>query len=181
MDTDTNHNESGAPEKAPTETSKPRSGDQAPRSTTSPKNLKPVTNELPKSAKDHSSEFQDTSNGTEASSQDIDSQDDTSNCTGVNLETSPENFQDAREFQSAEQRRSITLSGLPALTSLKEIVNIIRGGAILNIHGRPDGRVAFATFVDPSAAEAFIDYAQKTPLSISGKNVGPSFPSSLIS
>jgi len=65
------------------------------------------------------------------------------------------------------------LKGLPPLTTLADITEVVRGGMLLNVFLRPRDRTAHVTFVQPTAAERFLIHSQRNDLYIKGKRVTP--------
>ena len=53
----------------------------------------------------------------------------------------------------------------------KDIVGIVRGGAVLDIYLRTNDRSASISFVEGVAAQAFMNYAKRNDIYIHGKRV----------
>ena len=75
--------------------------------------------------------------------------------------------------KSTEQRprRSLILKNLQPETSLKDIIDILRGGMILDVYIGTKESQAFVSFVEPSAAKAFLQWTNYNPIKIQGHKV----------
>lgn len=80
-----------------------------------------------------------------------------------------------QQYARAEQR-TILAKNLADRTTHKDIVENVRGGAILDIFLRVNDRSASISFVEGSAAQSFMNYAKRNDIYIHGKRVGL-FPS----
>lgn len=83
----------------------------------------------------------------------------------------PEPRNDKQQYARAEQR-TIVLKNLSERITHKDIVDIIRGGALLDIYLRANERTASVSFVEGAAAQNFMNYAKRNDIYIHGKRVG---------
>lgn len=83
----------------------------------------------------------------------------------------PEPRNDKQQYARAEQR-TIVLKNLSERITHKDIVDIIRGGALLDIYLRANERTASVSFVEGAAAQNFMNYARRNDIYIHGKRVG---------
>lgn len=67
--------------------------------------------------------------------------------------------------------RSVVLKGISPFTTMADVLAVVRGGAVLNIHLRPQQRTAHVAFVEPYAAEKFLIHSRRTDVYIKGKRV----------
>lgn len=72
--------------------------------------------------------------------------------------------------------RSITLKGIPASATLADVFSVIKGGAVLDLFLRSHAQSAHISFVDPVAAENFIDYVGKNNVRVNGNRVSLTAP-----
>lgn len=72
---------------------------------------------------------------------------------------------------SRNEQRTILLCNLSDRTGYKDIVNIIRGGAILSIYLRSNERTASVSFVHGTSAQDFFAYAKRNDIYIHDKRV----------
>lgn len=75
------------------------------------------------------------------------------------------------QYARAEQR-TILAKNLADRTTHKDIVENIRGGAVLDIFLRANDRSASISFVEGAAAQSFMNYAKRNDIYIHGKRVG---------
>ncbi|KAL8790812.1 MAG: hypothetical protein Q9213_000436 [Squamulea squamosa] len=68
-------------------------------------------------------------------------------------------------------RRTILLQNLPDLVTHKDIVNVVRGGQLLDVYLRPQDRSASVSFVEGSAAEDFLSYLKRNDVYIRGRRL----------
>ncbi|KAL8772341.1 MAG: hypothetical protein Q9209_002553 [Squamulea sp. 1 TL-2023] len=68
-------------------------------------------------------------------------------------------------------RRTILLQNLPDVVTHKDIVNVVRGGPLLDIYLRPQDRSASVSFVDGSAAQDFLSYLKRSDVYIRGRRL----------
>lgn len=64
------------------------------------------------------------------------------------------------------------LQNLSAKVVHQDILDVVRGGALLDLLVRPLERNALVSFVDATAAEAFLKYTKHQDLYLRGKRVG---------
>lgn len=72
-------------------------------------------------------------------------------------------------------QRTILIKNLADRATHKDIVDIIRGGAVLDIFLRSNERSASVSFVEESAAQNFMKYAKRNDIYIHGKRVSQRF------
>lgn len=77
----------------------------------------------------------------------------------------------AKPFYNREEQRTIVASNLSDRTTHKDLVTIIRGGALLDIFLRANDRSASISFVEGSAAQSFMNYVKRNDVYIHGKRV----------
>lgn len=75
-----------------------------------------------------------------------------------------------QQYARAE-RRTILAKNLADRTTHKDIVEIVRGGAVLDIFLRANERSASISFVEGSAAQSFMSHAKRNDIYIHGKRV----------
>ena len=80
-----------------------------------------------------------------------------------------------QQYARAEQR-TIIIKNLSERVVHKDVVDVIRGGAVLDIYLRSNEKTASVSFVEGSAAQAFMNYAKRNDIYIHGKRVCKSFP-----
>lgn len=80
---------------------------------------------------------------------------------------------DRQHYARAEQR-TIIIKNLSDRVTHKDIVDIIRGGAVLDIYLRSNDKTASVSFVEGTAAQAFMNYAKRNDIYIHGKRVSRS-------
>lgn len=83
----------------------------------------------------------------------------------------PEPRNEKQQYARAEQR-TLVLKNLSERTTHKDIVDIVRGGALLDIYLRANERNASVSFVEGTAAQNFMNYAKRNDIYIHGKRVG---------
>ena len=83
----------------------------------------------------------------------------------------PEPRNEKQQYARAEQR-TLVLKNLSERVTHKDIVDIIRGGAVLDIYLRANERTASVSFVEGTAAQNFMNYAKRNDIYIHGKRVG---------
>ena len=69
---------------------------------------------------------------------------------------------------------------LPDQVTHRDIVEIIRGGALLDVFLRPHERSASISFVEGSAAQSFMNYVKRNDIYVHGKRVSRTFNTILI-
>ena len=67
--------------------------------------------------------------------------------------------------------RTLVMKGFPSQTSLLDIVKTIRGGQLLNVYMLPREKLAHISFVEASAAAAFLTYSEQATILILGQKV----------
>lgn len=78
-----------------------------------------------------------------------------------------------QQYARAEQR-SIVAQNLSDRTTHKDLLQVIRGGTVLDIFLRNNERSASISFVEGSAAQDFMNYVRRSDIYIHGKRVRPS-------
>lgn len=76
-----------------------------------------------------------------------------------------------RQRYAKDEQRTILLKNLSERTTHKDLINIIRGGAVLNIFLRSNEKAASISFVEGIAAHEFMAYAKRHDIYIHGKRV----------
>ncbi|KAG8530008.1 uncharacterized protein KY384_005490 [Bacidia gigantensis] len=76
-----------------------------------------------------------------------------------------------RPFYARAEQRSIVMKGLPEKATHKDIVNFVRGGAVLDIYLRTNDRSASISFVEGAAAHQFMAYAKRNDIYLQGKRL----------
>lgn len=89
----------------------------------------------------------------------------------MDREVSPFPDNEAKGHLSNRENRSILISNLAPTATLKDVVNVVRGGAILEIYFRPAEKVISVSFVDSAAAVAFVDYSKRSDIYVCNKRV----------
>lgn len=69
------------------------------------------------------------------------------------------------------ENRTLIIKNLSDRATHKDIVDIIRGGAVLDIFLRANERSASVSFVEGSAAQDFLSYTKRNDIYIHGKRV----------
>lgn len=85
-------------------------------------------------------------------------------------QSSPTAKTDRQHYAKSEQR-TIVAKNLSDRVTHKDIVDIIRGGAVLDIFLRANERSASISFVEGAAAQEFLNYAKRNDIYIHGKRV----------
>ena len=80
-------------------------------------------------------------------------------------------LRNGKQYQSREDRRTLVFKGLSDRTTHKDIVDVISGGALLDIFLRPRERMASVSFVEGAAAQDFFTYTRRNDIYIRGKRV----------
>ena len=83
---------------------------------------------------------------------------------------SPPSRPEKPRFNRAEQR-TIAVHNLSDRTTHKDIVEVVRGGALLDIYLRVHERSASISFVEGSAAQEFMIHVKRNDIYIHGKRV----------
>ncbi|MCJ1324838.1 hypothetical protein MMC10_001500 [Thelotrema lepadinum] len=74
-------------------------------------------------------------------------------------------------------KRSLRLQRLPDEVTYKDIVGLMRGGALLDVSLQSRGKSAWVSFVDPAAAVSFLKYAQYEVIRLHGQKIDVSLAS----
>ncbi|KAL1986854.1 hypothetical protein VTN96DRAFT_5507 [Rasamsonia emersonii] len=69
------------------------------------------------------------------------------------------------------EQRTVEIRGLPERATHRDVTNAVRGGALLEIYLRPYDHSARVSFVEPSAAQEFLNYAKRQDVYVHGKRV----------
>lgn len=77
---------------------------------------------------------------------------------------------DRHQFLRQDQR-SLLFKNLSDRTTHKDIVNVVRGGTVLDIYLRTNDRSANVSFVEGTAAQAFLAHAKRNDIYMHGKRV----------
>ncbi|KAF1987278.1 hypothetical protein K402DRAFT_420499 [Aulographum hederae CBS 113979] len=86
--------------------------------------------------------------------------------TDTGLEPPP-----SRTSNRTETRRTLLITKLPDNVTHQELVNVIRGGRIVDMYIRNDRRSANVTFAEAEAASSFIAYARRNNIVINYKMI----------
>ncbi|KAL8673126.1 MAG: hypothetical protein Q9168_002458 [Polycauliona sp. 1 TL-2023] len=70
-----------------------------------------------------------------------------------------------------KDQRTILLQNLPDTVTHKDIVDIVRGGMLLDVYLRTQDKSASISFVDGSSAQAFLSHAKRNGLYIRGRRL----------
>ena len=76
-----------------------------------------------------------------------------------------------RQQYARSEQRTIVAQNLSARTTQKDLLQIIRGGTILDIFLRTNERSASISFLEGSAAQEFMNYVKRSDVYIHGKRV----------
>lgn len=76
-----------------------------------------------------------------------------------------------KQYYARAEQRTIIAKNLSDRVTHKDIVDIVRGGAVLDIFIRANDRSASISFVEGSAAQEFMSYAKRNDVYIHGKRV----------
>ncbi|KAI4275417.1 MAG: hypothetical protein LQ337_003249 [Flavoplaca oasis] len=68
-------------------------------------------------------------------------------------------------------QRTVLLQNLPESVTHRDIVDIVRGGLLLDVYLRTQDRSASVSFVDGSAAQAFLSYAKRNGIYVRGRRL----------
>ena len=75
-----------------------------------------------------------------------------------------------QQYARAEQR-TLVLKNLSDRITHKDIVDVVRGGAVLDIYLRTNERTASVSFVEGATAQNFMNHAKRNDIYIHGKRV----------
>ena len=78
-----------------------------------------------------------------------------------------------RHHIARNDQRTILIRNLSDRVTHKDIVDVVRGGALLDVYLRGNDKSASVSFVEGAAARAFMNYAKRNDLYIRGKRVCP--------
>lgn len=76
-----------------------------------------------------------------------------------------------RKRYAREEQRTILAKNLSERATHKDIIDIIRGGLLLDVYIRSNERSASISFVEGSAAQSFMNYVKKNDIYVHGKRV----------
>ena len=76
-----------------------------------------------------------------------------------------------RQQYARSEQRTIVAQNLSTRTTQKDLLQIIRGGTILDIFLRTNERSASISFLEGSAAQEFMNYVKRSDVYIHGKRV----------
>ena len=76
-----------------------------------------------------------------------------------------------KQHYARNEQRTVLIKNLSDRTTHKDIVDIVRGGALLDIYLRSNDKSASVSFVEGAAAQAFFAYAKRNDIYIHGKRV----------
>lgn len=83
-----------------------------------------------------------------------------------------ETFSKGRQGSVAPSvQRTVLIRNIPERTTNEDVIAAVRGGALLHLYLRPRERVANVSFVDESAARAFLQHTKAYGLHVAGKPV----------
>ncbi|EAW13920.1 RNA-binding protein [Aspergillus clavatus NRRL 1] len=85
-----------------------------------------------------------------------------------------EDYEDSRSPDSSTtqaEQRTLFIRGLPDRVTLRDIIDAVRGGALLHVYLRARDHTANVSFVDPAAAQEFLQYTRSFGLYLAGKRV----------
>ncbi|MCJ1281273.1 hypothetical protein MMC26_000591 [Xylographa opegraphella] len=74
-----------------------------------------------------------------------------------------------RQHFARNEQRTILIKNLSDRVTHKDIADVVRGGAVLDIYLRSMDRSASVSFVEGAAAQAFMSYAKRNDIYIHGK------------
>ena len=69
------------------------------------------------------------------------------------------------------EQRTILMRNLSERTTHKDLEDVVRGGAVLDLYLRSNEKSASVSFVEGSAAQAFMDYTKRNDIYIHSKKV----------
>lgn len=68
--------------------------------------------------------------------------------------------------------RTLFFTRLPEKATYASFLEVVRGGAVVDVWMKPSDRCASISFLNPQSAEAFYRYAKKNDLYVDGRRVG---------
>lgn len=89
-----------------------------------------------------------------------------------------QDFEQEREedlYENNHDDRSLVLKGISPLTTIADVLSVVRGGAVLNVYLRPQQHTAHVAFIEPTAAEKFLVHSKRTDLYVRSKRVRRSY------
>jgi hypothetical protein len=78
----------------------------------------------------------------------------------------------ADSVSSPAAQRTIFIRGLSERATHQDVVDAVRGGALLHLYLRPRDHAAYVSFVEPAAAAEFLQHAKTHGCHVAGKRVG---------
>ena len=88
--------------------------------------------------------------------------------------------QTRRQSFQKHAKRTLLFVNLPEGTTHLEIVNVIKGGMLLDVYLRSQDRTASVSFLEELAAQEFFRHVKRHDLYIRGKRVRKAFPAQQI-
>ncbi|KAK9647944.1 hypothetical protein V6Z96_006942 [Aspergillus fumigatus] len=85
-----------------------------------------------------------------------------------------DDFDESRSADSESSpagQRTVFIRGLPDRATHQDVVDAVRGGALLHLYLRARDHAAYVSFVEPAAAAEFLQHAKTLGCHISGKRV----------
>lgn len=76
-----------------------------------------------------------------------------------------------KQFYARNEQRTLLIKNLSDRVAHKDIVDVVRGGALLDVYLRSNDRSASVSFLEGAAAQAFLAYAKRNDIYIHGKRV----------
>lgn len=76
-----------------------------------------------------------------------------------------------KQHYGRNEQRTIVMKNLSDRTTHKDLADVLRGGALLDIYLRSHDRTASVSFLEGSAAQEFFNYAKRNDIYIHGKRV----------
>lgn len=76
-----------------------------------------------------------------------------------------------KQHYGRNEQRTIVIKNLSDRTTHKDLADVLRGGALLDIYLRSHDRTASVSFLEGAAAQDFVNYAKRNDIYIHGKRV----------
>ena len=76
-----------------------------------------------------------------------------------------------KQHYGRNEQRTVLIKNLSDRATHKDLVDVIRGGALLDIYLRTHDRIASVSFLEGAAAQDFVNYAKRNDIYIHGKRV----------
>jgi len=76
-----------------------------------------------------------------------------------------------KQHYGRNEQRTVVIKNLSDRTTHKDLAEVIRGGALLDIYLRSHDRIASVSFLEGAAAQDFVNYAKRNDIYINGKRV----------